>query len=151
MEDDLWWRTTFDWRRPLTKDDLWWKRTFDGRRPLMEDILMEDTLLWRTTFDGGHLWRMMIFDRRRIWCFSVRRSVSCAEMLVNNNRASGISYSLFFKPETFFSFWLFLSLQILSYTSPKRGMYLVLEYFLAPKFVDPFQYSSFEIFVDQYQ
>ena len=26
-------------RRPLVEDDLWWKTTFDGRWPLMEDDL----------------------------------------------------------------------------------------------------------------
>ena len=29
MEDDLWRKTTFDGRRPLTEDDLWRKTTFD--------------------------------------------------------------------------------------------------------------------------
>ena len=33
MEDDLWRRTAFDGRRPLTEDDLWRKTTFDGRWP----------------------------------------------------------------------------------------------------------------------
>ena len=47
MEDDLWWKTTFDGRRTLMEDDLWWKMIFDGRQPLMED-----NLWWKTVFDG---------------------------------------------------------------------------------------------------
>ena len=38
-EDDLWRKTTFDGRRPLTKDDLWQKTTFDGRQSLTKDNL----------------------------------------------------------------------------------------------------------------
>ena len=34
MEDNLWWKTTFDGRRPLMEDDLRWKTTFYGRQPL---------------------------------------------------------------------------------------------------------------------
>ena len=53
MEDDLWWKTTFDGRRPSMEDDLWWKMTFDGRQPLTSfdwrHPLMEDTLWWKTT------------------------------------------------------------------------------------------------------
>ena len=37
MEDDLWHKTTFDRRRPLTEEVFWWKTTFNGRRPLTED------------------------------------------------------------------------------------------------------------------
>ena len=36
MEHGLWWKATFDGRRPLMVDDLWWMITFDGRRPMME-------------------------------------------------------------------------------------------------------------------
>jgi len=80
MEDDLWWKTTFDGRPPLMEDDLWWK---DGRRPLMEDDLwwkttfdgrqplMEDDFWWKTTFDGrlplmeDDSWWKTTFDGRR--------------------------------------------------------------------------------------
>ena len=41
MEDDLWWKTTFDRRQPLMEED------FDGRHPLMED-----NVLWKTIFHG---------------------------------------------------------------------------------------------------
>ena len=45
MEDNLWWRTTFDGRQPFMEDDLWWKMTiYFVRGPL-----------WMTTFDGGFL------------------------------------------------------------------------------------------------
>ena len=67
MEDDLWWKTTFDGRRPWMKEDHWWKTTFEGRWPQREDDfygrrpkttfdggppLMEDSLWWKMTFDG---------------------------------------------------------------------------------------------------
>ena len=64
MEDDLWWKTTYDGRRLMMEDDLWWKMTYDGRRLMMEDdlwwkttsdgrqLLMEDDLWWKTTYDG---------------------------------------------------------------------------------------------------
>ena len=50
MEDDRWWKTTFDGKRPLMEDDSWWKTTFDGKRPLMKDditdmLLFEDISL----------------------------------------------------------------------------------------------------------
>ena len=43
-EDDLWWKTTFDGRRPSTEDDLWQKTIFTEddlwrRQPLTEDDL----------------------------------------------------------------------------------------------------------------
>ena len=47
MEDDLWFKTTFEWRRPLMEDILWCKRTFDGRQ-----TLMEDNLWWQRTYNG---------------------------------------------------------------------------------------------------
>ena len=43
----LWWRTTFDKRQLLREDNLWWKTAFDGRYPLMEDGLR-----WKMAFDG---------------------------------------------------------------------------------------------------
>ena len=64
MEDDLWRKTTFDERWPLTQYDLWRKMTFDGRWPLTGDNLWrktifegrrpstEDNLQWKTTFNG---------------------------------------------------------------------------------------------------
>ena len=64
MEDGLWWKTTFGGRWPLVEDDLWWKMTFSGRRPSVEDDLwlkttfdggrpvVEDNLRWKTTFNG---------------------------------------------------------------------------------------------------
>ena len=39
MEDNCWWKTTFDWRQTLPEDNLWLKTTFDGRQPLLEDDL----------------------------------------------------------------------------------------------------------------
>ena len=70
MEDDLWWKRTFD------GDYLWWKMTYDGKQPIMENDLwlwplMEDNLWWRTIFDEGkllmedNLWWKTIFDWRR--------------------------------------------------------------------------------------
>ena len=50
MEDDLWLKTTFNWRQPLIEDNLRWKMTFDWRRSLIED-----NLWWKTTFDGRRL------------------------------------------------------------------------------------------------
>ena len=47
MEDDLWWKTTFDGGRPLLEDDLWWKMTFDGRQ-----LFMEGNLLWKTILEA---------------------------------------------------------------------------------------------------
>ena len=82
MEDDLWWKATFDGRRPLREDNLWGKTTFDWRRPLMEDglwgkmtfeglqPLMEDYLWGKTNFEGRHplmkdyLWWKATFDGR---------------------------------------------------------------------------------------
>ena len=47
MEDILWWKMTFDGRRPSLEDNLRWKTTFDGRQPSMADDF------WlKTTFDG---------------------------------------------------------------------------------------------------
>ena len=83
MEDDLWWKMTFEGRWPLMvdnfcwkttsddrqllmEDDFWWKTTFDGRWPLTEDDLW-----WKTTFDGRrplteeNLWLKTIFDGRQ--------------------------------------------------------------------------------------
>ena len=67
MEEDLWWKATFDGSRPLTEDKVWQKATFDRRRPLTENNL------WRkTTFDGrwplteSALPRKTIFDKRRL-------------------------------------------------------------------------------------
>ena len=66
MEDDLWWKTTFDWRRTLIKDNLMWKTTFYGRL-----LSMEYDLWWKTTFDGRQLsmeddfWWKTTFEERR--------------------------------------------------------------------------------------
>ena len=43
MEDDLWWKTSFDRRQPLMEED------FDGGHPLMKD-----NLSWKKNFDGKH-------------------------------------------------------------------------------------------------
>ena len=71
MEDNLWWKTTIDWRWPLKEDDHWLKMTFEGRRPLMEE-----DLCWKTTFDGRwplveenlwwktYLWWKTTFERK---------------------------------------------------------------------------------------
>ena len=45
MEDDLQWKITFDRGRPLIDDDLWWKTSFDGRQPLMEDDFWWKTIM----------------------------------------------------------------------------------------------------------
>ena len=58
MEDDFWWKTTFDGRQPLMEEDHWWKMTFDKRQPLMEGAL-----LCETTFDGR--WPLM---EDILWC-----------------------------------------------------------------------------------
>ena len=66
MEDNLWWKMTYDWRRLMVEDDLWWKTTFNRRRPLKEDDLRR-----KTTFDGrgplaeDGLWKKTTFDGRR--------------------------------------------------------------------------------------
>ena len=39
MEDNLWWKTSFDGRLPLMNDNLRWKMTFDKRWPSMENNL----------------------------------------------------------------------------------------------------------------
>ena len=77
MEDDLWWKTTFDWRRPLMKDDRWLKTTFDGGQPFMEDDpwwnmtfngrrpLMEDTLGWKMTIDRR--WHSCLHSQSRTY------------------------------------------------------------------------------------
>ena len=44
MEDNLWWKTTFDGRWPLMEDNPLWKMIFNGRWPLMEDKLWWNTL-----------------------------------------------------------------------------------------------------------
>ena len=64
MEDNLWykttfdgrqpwWKATFDGRQPLIENNLWWKTTFDGRWPMMED-----NLWWKTTFN----WILLLAD-----------------------------------------------------------------------------------------
>ena len=47
MEDNIWWKTTFNGRCLSMEDNFWWKMTLNGRRPSMEY-----TLLWKTTFGG---------------------------------------------------------------------------------------------------
>jgi len=76
MEDDLWWKTTYHGRWLKMEDDLWWKTTYDGRWLMMEDdlwlnttydgtqLMMEDNLWWKTTYDGRRL--MMEDDWRRL-------------------------------------------------------------------------------------
>ena len=46
MEDELWWKTTFDRIQPLIEEGLI-EEDVDRRHPLMED-----NILWKTTFDG---------------------------------------------------------------------------------------------------
>ena len=53
IEDDLWWKTTYDGRRLMMEDKLWWKTTYDGRRLMMEDT--EDNLWWKKTYEGRRL------------------------------------------------------------------------------------------------
>ena len=38
---------TLDWRQNLIEDEHWWKKTFEGRQPLKEDSLPR-----KITFDG---------------------------------------------------------------------------------------------------
>ena len=95
MEFNLWWKTTFDGRRPLmenkfwkettyerrrllTEDDHWRKTTFDRRQPLREDKL------WRKrSFDRiqplmvDNLWWKMTFDGRRPLTENLRPSIGC--------------------------------------------------------------------------
>ena len=65
-EDDLWWKTTFDGRRPSMEGNLRWKKTFDGRWPSIKE-----NLRWKTTFDGrqplteDNLWQKTTFNGRR--------------------------------------------------------------------------------------
>ena len=69
FQDDCWWKTTFDGRRPLVEDKILLKTnleggrhfTFDGGGPLMEDSkedallpLFEEDLWWKMTFDIIH-------------------------------------------------------------------------------------------------
>ena len=56
MEDNLYWKTTFDGRQPLIGNTFWWKTPFYKRWPLMEEDLW-----WKTAFDGGQLF---FFDKR---------------------------------------------------------------------------------------
>ena len=35
IEDNLWYKITFDGRQILIEDNLWWKMTFDERRSLL--------------------------------------------------------------------------------------------------------------------
>ena len=58
MEDDFWWKYTFDGRLLLMEEDFWWKTTFNGRR-----LLREDDYWWKTNFDGRQLLRGNNF-----WC-----------------------------------------------------------------------------------
>ena len=72
-ENDLWGKTTFDRRWPLTEDDLWWNTTFVGRQTLTEDDLWRKTTLdrghpltkddvwWKTAFDGR--WKDPIYQK----------------------------------------------------------------------------------------
>ena len=67
MEEDLWWKKTFDRRQPLIEEDFdgrrfWWKTPFDGRR-----CFMEDNLWWKTIFDErqtlrlNEVWHRVLF------------------------------------------------------------------------------------------
>ena len=66
MEDDLWWKTTFDGGQPSIEDDHQLKRSFGGRRNSIEDKLR-----WKTTFDGR--WPTMEDDRQWKTTFNWRR------------------------------------------------------------------------------
>ena len=95
IEDDFQWKTTFDERWPLMEDDLWWKTTFDGRQPLMEvDLwwktafdgrqpLMEDDLQWKITFEGTQLF-MEDMLWRKITC--KLREHSCKNQNKQSNK-----------------------------------------------------------------
>ena len=77
MEEELWWKMSFDGRQPLMEENLWWKTNFDGRQPLIEyDIdgrwsLLKDNLCW-------NLWGKIILVGRRpklMMNFAERRSL----------------------------------------------------------------------------
>ena len=77
IEDDLWWKSTLDWRQPFMEGDHWWKTTFEGRQPFMEDdfcsktifdwrrSLIEEDCWWKKTVDGRKDWWKMTFERRQ--------------------------------------------------------------------------------------
>ena len=60
MEDNLWWKMTFDWRWPLIEDYLWRKIIFYGRQ-----AFIEDELWWKTSVTEDKIWLKIIFDE--IW------------------------------------------------------------------------------------
>ena len=60
MEDNLWWKTTFNRKQPLAEDNLWRKMTFDERRPFAETTFEK-----RWTMVEDNLWRKTTFDVRR--------------------------------------------------------------------------------------
>ena len=77
IKDYLGWKMTldrrFDGRWPLIEDNLWWKTTFNGRLPLMKDTfdwwgpqiienLWEDVLQRMTTFHKNDFQWEMNFD-----------------------------------------------------------------------------------------
>ena len=57
MEDNFWWKMTFDGRQPcvvqpLIIASLWWKMAYSERRPFMKyNPLVEEDLWWKTAFD----------------------------------------------------------------------------------------------------
>ena len=86
IEDDLWWKTTFNGRHTSMVEYLSWKTTFDGRQPSLEEnlwwkmifdwrqarqTLMKDYFQWKTTFDGRRplteddLWQKTTFSGRQ--------------------------------------------------------------------------------------
>ena len=91
MEDDLWWKMTFDGRQPLmdgilwwktniVTGNIWWKTTFDGRQHLMEDRIW-----WKTTFEGRQhlidIWWKTTFDRSLIYRALI---INCAVFFFKN-------------------------------------------------------------------
>jgi len=109
-EANFWWKTTFDERWPLTEDDLWWKTTFDGRHPLMED-----ELCWKTTFAGRRplteddLWRNTTFDGRRpsIGCivYYLKKMFTAPHLTSHNTTDPKPEILSASKPEIKFTWW----------------------------------------------
>ena len=115
MEDNLWWKATFDGRQPLLEDnlsrktafygrwtlmeeDLWWKTIFDERQPLMED-----NLWWETAFNGrwpsinaGILWRTTL-DCRRFFFLIFINNVSFNQFINIHNESSIVAWKLFWQ------------------------------------------------------
>ena len=54
MEEDLWWKATFDGRQHLMEDNLWWKTAFNERWPSLKKTTFDRRLQWTTTLGWRH-------------------------------------------------------------------------------------------------